>query len=102
MVFVLALFSRRLSTRRRSFGFVAIALWLTTFVLAAVEVNTAFEATLATISILNRADTAPDLRARLTPGFALWLSFLGTSLLIAATVGCRRAGREDGRDAARA
>jgi len=77
-IFVLSLFSGGFSPWRRLFGFCAVALWLATLVLAAVEVNTAFEAVLATMAILNRGETAPDFTAQLTPMLAFWLSRLLT------------------------
>jgi hypothetical protein len=88
VIFMIFLFLEKWSSYIRSFGFAALVLWLSSLVLAAVEVNTSFEAILTTISVLNRGDTAPDLRAQLIPMLGLWFHLIGLSFLIATVIAC--------------
>ena len=90
VIFMIFLFLEKRSSYIRSFGFAALVLWLSSLVLAAVEVNTSFQAMLATISILNRGNTALDLTAQLTPMLGLWFYLIGFSFLIATVIVCPR------------
>ena len=91
VIFAIVLFFEKWSTYFRLLGFSTLALWLSSLVFAAVEVNTSFEATLATISVLNRGDTAPDLTAQLKPMLGFWFHLIGLSILIITVIYCRRA-----------
>lgn len=90
VLFVLVLFFEKWSKYLRSLGFATITLWLSSLVLAAVEVNTSFEAMLATISVLNRGDTAPDLTAQLKPMLGLLFSLIELFLVIVVVILCRK------------
>ena len=90
ILFSFVLFFEKRFSHLLPLGFAALALWLSSLVLAAAEVNTSFETTLATISVLNRGDTAPDLTAQLVPMLGLWFCLIGLSILIVTVIACRR------------
>jgi len=89
-IFVLGGFLKTSIRARRLFGLAAVALWLAALLLAAMEVNTAFEAVLATMAVLNRGGLVLDYTAQLLPAPGLWLMIIGIALLASASLGCRR------------